>query len=684
MTDASDRWRRVEELCHAALEHDARERSAFLTAACGDDVALRREVEALLAHEPDAAAFLSGPVAAVAADVMSGISGASLVGRRIGAYEILSQLGVGGMGEVYRARDTELGREVAIKVLPAIFTSDPERLTRFEREARVLASLNHPHIGAIYGLEHLAASTSSGQAGLIALVLELVDGDTLGERIGVRKSGLPMGDALAIAQQIAEALAAAHEKGIVHRDLKPANVVLTKSGAKLLDFGLAKWARGPDGSVNAAAMKSNVLDSVTEKGTILGTTHYMAPEQLEGKEVDARADVFAFGAVLYEMLTGRKAFDAGSAAAVMAAVLNAEPAPLATIQPLVPRSLERLTRKCLAKDPDHRWHSARDLADELRWIAEDVVRPDRTQENRRPLRFGSVAALVAIVTALAGWAGWSLSSSRESSPFRAVSRFAVVPSTLVPIGGFDISPDGTLLVYSGGPPGSKRLFMRRLDQFSDLPIAGTERADAPFFSPDGQWVAFFAGEKLLKVNVQTTTAPILICDDIGDLVLQNGAAWLKDGNIIFARQEKGLQRVSAQGGKPAPLTSLNQASREFDHHSPSLLPGGQVVLFTAHESNGRFNVVVQALASGERKVVIESAYDAIYAATGHLVFARNHTVLAAPFDLRRLEITGPAVILVEAVAGGPLRARAAISTTGSMARRDGVIPVAVKRVGRNP
>ena len=369
--------------------------------------------------------------------------------------------------------------------------------------------------------------------------------------------------------------------------------------------------------------------------------------------MDARADVFAFGAVLYEMLTGRKAFDAGSAAAVMAAVLNAEPAPLAAIQPLVPRSLERLIQKCLAKDPDDRWQSARDLADELRWIAEDVVRPDRTQENRQPLRLGYVAALVAIVTAVAAWAGWSLSSSRESSPFRAVIRFAVVPSPSVPIGGFDISPDGTLLVYSGGPQGSNRLFMRRLDQFSDLPIAGTEGADAPFFSPDGQWVAFFSRGKLLKVDVQTTAAPILLGDDLGNGLLLNGAAWLQDGTIIFARMQKGLQRVSTEGGEPTPLTSLSQTPQEFDHHSPLLLPGGEALLFTLHESNGRFNVVAQHLASGERKVLIESAYDATYVPSGHLLFARNQTLLAVPFDVKRLAVTGPAVIVMEAVAGAP-------------------------------
>lgn len=655
MTDGSGRWQRLEEVVQAALERPTDERAAFLAEACGADDDLRREAASLVEREARADGFLATPLGELAANAMTYSPSGTLqadesrivIGSRIGAYEICARLGVGGMGEVYRAHDHTLGRDVAIKVLPAAFSADAERLARFEREARMLASLSHPHIGAIYGLE--------GSGEVTALVLELIDGETLEARLGRRPLSAP--SALTFAVQIAEALDHAHRQGVTHRDLKPANVMLTKAGAKLLDFGLAKWGKGPGGYVNVSgaasgSLKPSGVDSLTEEGVILGTPHYMAPEQLEGQHMDARADVFAFGAVLYEMLTGRKAFDGGSAAAVMAAVLNAEPPPLAAIQPLVPRSLDRVIRKCLVKDPDHRWQSARDLADELRWIAEDVVRPDRTRENRRPFRFGYVGVLMAVATALAAWAGWSLSSSRESSPLRSVTRFAVVPSTLIPIGGFDISPDGAMLVYSGGPPGSERLFMRRLDQFSDLPIAGTEGANAPFFSPDGQWVAFFSGGKLLKVNVQTTAPPILLCDALGTGLLLNGAAWLQDGTIIFARTEKGLQRVSAEGGEPMPLTSLSQTPREFDHHSPSLLPGGEALLFTLHESNGRFDVVAEHLASRERKVLIESAYDATYVPSGHLLFTRNHTLLAVPFDVKRLAVTGPAVTLMEAVAGG--------------------------------
>ena len=352
MSDGVERWRRLEEVCQAALERPTDERAAFLAQACGADEDLRHEAASLLARDARAHGFLETPLGELAANTITYSPGGTprpdelrdFIGRRIGTYEIRARLGAGGMGEVYRAHDHTLGRDVAIKVLPAAFSADSERLARFEREARLLASLSHPHIGAIYGLE--------GSGDVRALVLELIDGETLEARL--RRGPFSISHALTLAVQIAEALDHAHRQGVTHRDLKPANIMLTKAGAKLLDFGLAKWRRGPSGYVNLSAptMKPEGVDSLTEEGTILGTPHYMAPEQLEGKEMDARADAFAFGAVLYEMLTGRKAFDGGSAAAVMAAVLTSEPAPLAAIQPPVPRSLERLIQKCLAKDPD--------------------------------------------------------------------------------------------------------------------------------------------------------------------------------------------------------------------------------------------------------------------------------------------------------------------------------------------
>ena len=670
MSDGAERWRRLEEVCQAALDRPAEERATFLAQACGADEELRREAASLLEREARVHGFLETPLGELAANATySPGEPRDFIGRRVGAYEIRARLGAGGMGEVYRAHDHTLGRDVAIKVLPAAFSADRERLARFEREARLLASLSHPHIGAIYGLE--------GSGDVRALVLELIDGETLETRLG--RGPLPAAHALTLAVQIAEALDHAHRQGVTHRDLKPANVMLTKAGAKLLDFGLAKWGRGPSGYVNLSAprMKPKGVDSLTEEGMILGTPHYMAPEQLEGKEADARADVFAFGAVLYEMLTARKAFDGGSSAAVMAAVLNAEPAPLAAIQPLVPRSLERLIHKCLAKDPDQRWQTARDLADELKWIADEAGRPAESLDYSRAeavsstaarrLRRMQFAALVMIASALAGLGGWRLARSRELSAPAVVARFAVQPSAGTVIDAFDMSPDGTALTYVGRSRGVIRLFVRRLDQFGDSPISGTDGASSPLFSPDGQWVAFFSGRRLLKVNVQTNATPILISEDIERWL--NGATWLADGSIIFSRPNHGLQRVSAEGGKPVPVTSLSETPREFDHHSPTLLPGGKALLFTVHAHDGRFNVAVETLATAERKLLIESAYDARYLTSGHLVFARNRAILAVPFDLQRLEVTGPSVTLVEPVAGKPLDGNGGyrLSTNGTLA-----------------
>ena len=352
-----DRWQQISQLYHAALTRDARDRAGFLREACAGDDALHQEVASLLSNESQAAGFLSEPAFAAAAGIVTHADGTMLTGRRIGVYQIQTLLGAGGMGEVYRARDTKLGRDVAFKILPRAFTADPDRLARFEREARVLASLNHPHIGAIYGVEE--------SDGVHALVLELVDGETLADRLA--KGAVPLDQALRIAIQIASALDTAHRAGIVHRDLKPGNIMLTRSGgasaapmAKLLDFGLAKASApavaGADGS-----MRPTSPPSLTAPGTILGTCQYMAPEQLEGREADARTDIFAFGAVLYEMLTGKKAFEGTSHASVSAAIMSSDPTPISALQPLTPPALDRVVATCLAKDPDERWQSARDV-----------------------------------------------------------------------------------------------------------------------------------------------------------------------------------------------------------------------------------------------------------------------------------------------------------------------------------
>ena len=667
MTPDPRRWRRLEEICQGALERPRHERSAYVREACGDDDALRREAESLLERDAQAGGFLSTPLAALAADAVTDSRGGTrlldpsddLTGRRLGHYELGAKVGAGGMGVVYRAHDHSLGRTVAIKVLPANFAADAERLARFEREARLLASLSHPNIAAVHGLERSGA--------LSALVLEFIEGHTLELRL--MRGPMAVAEALAVGQQIAAALDHAHRHGVTHRDLKPANVMLTKHGVKLLDFGLAKWSQrtvgyapATEGGVDARPESTPTL---TAEGTILGTLHYMSPEQLEGRTVDARTDIFAFGAVLFEMLVARKAFDGGSGAAIMAAVLNSEPPGLETAQPLAPRALDRVLRKCLAKDPDERWQSARDLADALRWIAAEhlqgagatapaSVHPAaRSVPGHRHWRRVAVATAVILATALA-WRGGTRSGGQSAS-VPLVTRFAVQPTTGMSLDGFDVSPDGREIAFTGSqqPGREPQLFVRRLDEFEETPVAGTEDAFFPFYSPDGEWIGMSIGNRLVKVQVRTGATPLTVCACV-DRQLTNGTAWLVDGSIVFTRQGRGLLRVPADGGEPSELTTLRTSAQELDHHAPSPLPGGRALLFTSHAAAGTFDVEAVRLDTGERKVLVKAAYDARYLPSGHLVYARAGAILAAPFDLDRLETTGPAVTLVERVADNPL------------------------------
>ncbi len=650
MSDAAARWRRLESVVQSALERPPDQRGAFLAEACGGDDELRREADALLEREARAADFLGADMGALAAAAITYSPGGTpssrdavlAIGDKLGPYEIRARLGAGGMGEVYRAFDHSLGREVAIKLLPATFSSDPERLARFEREARLLASLAHPHIGAIYGLQQ--------SGGLRAIVLELIDGETLETRL--RRGALPIEQALSTAIQIADALDHAHRRGVTHRDLKPANIMLTKAGARLLDFGLAKWSGHANGFVNRATVtgsqRPDGVESLTLEGTILGTPQYMAPEQLEGRSVDARADVFAFGAVLYEMIAGKRAFDAGSTAAVMAAVLNTEPA-FSEAAPMSP-AIERVIRKCLAKDAGDRWQTTRDLSDELKWIADprahQVPHTIEAVPARRRLRVGNVAVavLVALAIGVAGWAAWDVRSRRDISS-GPVLRFSI--PLQAPVSDFAISDDGTTIAYTQFVDGTAKLFIRHLDQLEASIVPGVERVNSPFFSPDGKWVAFFAAGRLFKVNVDKFTAPILL-SILGPGVLA-GAQWLADGTIIFSRTRHGLQRVPDSGGQASNLTELNQTPPETDHHNPVMLPGGDAVLFTVHDHEGGFHVAVENLSTKVRKVVVPSAFDARYLPSGHLVFARDRTILAAPFDLASLSITGAEVTVIEGV-----------------------------------
>ncbi|MDO8679764.1 MAG: protein kinase [Acidobacteriota bacterium] len=585
------------------------------------------------------------------------------LGTRLGPYEVLSLLGAGGMGEVYRAKDSKLKREVALKVLPADVAKDRERLARFQREAEVLASLNHPHIAQIYGLE---------QAGdTFALVMELVEGEDLAQRIA--RGPVPLDEALPIARQIAEALEAAHEQGIIHRDLKPANVKVRADGTvKVLDFGLAK-AMAPAGAAGANAMNSPTLSiHATEAGLILGTAAYMSPEQAAGKAVDKRSDLWAFGVVLLEMLTGRQVFAGETVSHVLAAVLRAEP-DWSALPANTPPPIRRLLRRCLDKDRKRRLDSVADarleIDDALTPIGETGTVSESTQGAawRRALPWAVAAAgLVVAAVAITLWVPWRKAS--PPAPLRLSTELGADVSLTVGLGdATSLSPDGAVIAFvaqkSGG--GSPQLYVRRLTQLQATPLSGTDDAESPFFSPDGQWIAFFAGGKLKKIAV-TGGATVTLCDAPDD----RGGAWGEDGTIVFLPNTRGsLMRVSSAGGTPEPLTSL--AEGEATQRWPQVLPGGKAVLFTSSGATVAYddaNLVVQALPTGARTVVQRGGYHGRYLPSGHLVYLHAGTLVAAPFDLERLAVTGPPVPALEGVTsnadtGG---AQFAVSASGTL------------------
>jgi eukaryotic-like serine/threonine-protein kinase len=570
-------------------------------------------------------------------------------GARLGPYEIVAALGAGGMGEVYRARDTRLDRIVAIKVLAANRITDSQMRLRFDREARAVAALNHPHICHLNDVGH--------HDGVDFLVMEYLEGETLAARLG--RGALPLDEALRYAIESADALSEAHRHGIVHRDLKPANVILTKSGVKLLDFGLAKLqqtAVGPNMTGSTlAATRENPL---TGEGSILVTWPYMAPEQLEGRDADARTDIFAFGAVLYEMATGRRAFEGDSHASLIAAILERDPLPLGDRQHAAPPALERVVRKCLAKQPDARWQSARDLADALKWIAEE-----RQSGNQRVTAAPDVPSprsrrwkgVVAIVAAFALGVGIVWKLPRAAVPAAPVRRFVIQPPVDAqlqrPQPRFAISPDGRALVYTAqtGGWGVGPLYLRPLDQLEARPIPGTEGGSEPAFSPDGQWVAFVSNGTLKKASRTSGAPPVTIADSLN--VINQSVAWLPDNTIVVGQLDKGLFRVSADGGAMVRLTTPDPAQGELDHHFPRALPGGKAILVTRHLKNKGeiFDVAVLQLDTGQMRVIVPDGFDARYVPTGHLVFARGQALLAAPFDIDRLELSGASVVIVDHV-----------------------------------
>jgi len=561
---------------------------------------------------------------------------------KLGFYEITGLLGAGGMGEVYRARDMRLGRDVALKVLPEAFASDTERMARFEREAKVLGSLNHSNIASIYGLEE----SGSGRA----LVMELIEGPALSDRI---KSGaVPVDEALPIARQIAEALEYAHERGIIHRDLKPSNVKLTREGAvKVLDFGLAK-ALERDTSEEELQNSPTLTAAATRAGILLGTAAYMSPEQARGKRVDRRADIWAFGCVLYEMLTGQCAFGGETTSDTLAAVIRAEP-DWSSIAANTPMRVRELLRRCLQKDPRQR---LRDIGD-ARIAIEEVLAGSPGENSALPGGAGITAALSRRVWMLAGAAlalgalvtalvFWNLRTSPEPRHQRRIGLALSSPDTF-PVTDFcivAISPDSREIAYVVTHGGVSQLYLRSADRFDAAPLAGTANARSPFFSPNGEWIGFVADGKLKKMSIRGGEPVVL-----ADAPNSRGASWGPDDTIIFSPTAiTGLERISAAGGAGETLTKPDAGKDERTHRWPQILPGGKAVLFTIGDLHHPdyfldARIAVERLDTGERKILPIKGTYARYASSGHLLLMQEAGLIAVPFDLKRLEVTGTPV-----------------------------------------
>lgn len=592
----------------------------------------------------------------------------------MGPYEILDAIGAGGMGEVYRARDSRLGRNVALKVLPETFARDAERMARFQREAKVLASLNHPNIASVYGLEE--SDSTRG------LVMELVEGPTLGERI--KQGALPLDEALPVARQIAEGLEYAHERGIIHRDLKPSNVKLTPDGqVKLLDFGLAKALEGE--TIEEELQNSPTLSAAaTRTGMLLGTAAYMSPEQARGKRVDRRADIWSFGCVLYEMLTGRGTFNGETTSDILASVIRAEP-DWSSLSGSVPPRIRELLGRCLQKDPKQRLQAIGDARITLQealsgsFTSEAVPAVPPSQElHRRGIAWALLVAGLVFGATVAGFIAWELSPAPERRP---ISRFGFpfhfpegqsAASAGFPMRDFPavaISPDGTELAYVAGFGESTEVFLRPVDRLQSQALAGTTNATSPFFSPDGQWVGFFADGKLKKVSIHGGE-PTTLCD----APINRSGTWAPDNTIIFAPNLfSGLMRVSAGGGSPEVLNTPDVSKGELSYRWPEVLPDGKAVLFVIAEAKdiGFFSeakIALERLDTHERKILpIQGTYPR-YSPSGRLLFVREGSVFAVQFDLHRLEVTSQPMPVLDGVKISPNSgvANFMVSGTGSL------------------
>jgi serine/threonine protein kinase len=584
-------------------------------------------------------------------------------GTRLGHYEILEALGAGGMGEVYRARDPRLDRSVAVKVLPAHLSSDPALRQRFEREAKAISQLSHPHICVLHDVGH--------EGGIDFLVMEHLEGETLAERLA--RGPLPPAEVLSTGIAIADALDRAHRQGIVHRDLKPGNVMLTRSGPKLLDFGLARTlAPGGGSSVNAlTSLPTEAAGSqpLTAEGTLLGTFQYMAPEQLEGAEADARTDLFAFGALLYEMATGRPAFSGKSRASLISSIMASTPPAIATVQPLAPPALDRVIQTCLAKDPDERVQTAHDVKLQLQWIAEGgsqagVPVPLATRRRSRE-RLAWVVAAVAAVTAVALGV---MSFARTPEAPRMLKFVIDAPPGVTGLRTPLISPDGLHLAFvARDSGGTERIWVRPLGDFQATPLIGTEGVVRPFWSPDSRFLAYISGGKLRKVSI-TGGAPQTISDTPDG---EDGDWGPRD--IVLYDTGDSLFRVAAAGGVFAPASRLDRSLGDLAHGWPEFLPDGKHFLFLVYGNDNSRGLAVGSIDDTVVKRLPGGPYSNVrYAPSGHLVFARDGTLFAQPFDPRRLDFTADPVPIAERVpTTGFGMSEFSVSENGTIAYRRG-------------
>jgi serine/threonine protein kinase len=671
-----ERWEKIEQVYHAALEREESQRAVYLHEVCAGDTALQQEVQSLLEQEKRGDGFLESPAMEVVARAMAKDSGGSLNGRQLGSYKIASLLGAGGMGEVYQAHDTKLGRDVAIKVLPAAFVHDVERLARFQREARMLAALNHPNIATIHGLEQ--------SDGVHYLVMELVLGHTLAERVSGGASKVE--EALKLGGQITEALEAAHEKGVIHRDLKPANVKVTPEGrVKVLDFGLAKAFAG-DGGLDPS--NGPALTSMgTEEGRILGTPAYMSPEQARGKAVDKRTDIWAFGCVLYELLTGKEAFRGETLSDTIAAVLEREP-DLQLLPPATPAKIRDLLRRCLQKDSQRRLRDIGDARIEIEeaLAAPKVAAPTQagvpvnaiTQRKSRERLAWAIAAIAIVITALVlGAFAYFRSVPHDAQTIRF---FVSPPETWTltrqlgltgsPPNPLAVSPDGhRIALVATSADGRTLLWVRSLDTLNAQPLPGTEGAARPFWSPDSHFLAFFAGGKLKKIDA-SGGPPLTLCDAPDD----RGGTWSQDGVIVFApRPDSALQKVSDSGGTPIAATVLVPGEA---HRGPVFLPDGRHFLYRAKMDRGTGLIYIASLDSTDRKLLLNVDSGTYVYTQGHLLFVRGTTLMAQPFDARHLALAGDAFPIAERIqiqnATGPGFGLFSASSSGVLAYQTGI------------